>query len=787
VRIVILAFRSVSKRFVARREHTAKLRTGRVGWSLPILLIGVVLALLVAYSLPPFVAIDVGARHDTLYLDGVHDREYTAVAPSRTFAWPTGSDRLLLAEPLNPAFAMLTLTLDSWSPTPDVRQRLVAIYANEQRIDTFGDRGGTREFRTLLPASLIGSRQLLLRVEPLADRDTGAFPTVDAQSATLSGARTYRWTTDRATVTFPALGRGEWRVEVHAAVAHPDGKPVGARLLANGIPLAELPDYGDLRRLSVLVPASVVGDGDLTLTLAANTYNDPRPLGILLEGIAITPTTASQGSALPPWSVLLPALVIALCFYWSLRWLNVHPRSAAGAGLALAALGAWALAAYRFPIGLYLPQLAALMVFSALLTPALDWFSAWLFRRLGVPLAPWLQRALVLTFLAGFWLKGGGIMFPYMRAIDVGWHMDRVRWILEGNLAAMYQPGAFSESVMPVNEWGASRPVIPYSPFYHLFATAFAIFPWPLETSANLFSALLDNSRVFLIAILARKSGLSNRVTLLAALLYAITPFTFLLHSWGNVPTTFGIWWTLVATVVIVAFYERLDRRGPFLLLTAVLLGCMLFYTVMAAFQVWFVVLFALVVLLLSKRVERRPLRALALATGLAIVLSVAIYYGQYIPGMIERTLPYMATVFTRGPQSVGVERPPFSDYLSSYIPHLDYRIWPGDFLYYGIAIPLVFVVPGLMALRRRQLLWAALVAWFGVALLFLLVGYRISMVDKQVFYAFPAVCICWAIYAGRYWRGGRWGRLLVVAIYAFTLAAALDQWVLRIASSPVV
>ena len=84
-------------------------------------------------------------------------------------------------------------------------------------------------------------------------------------------------------------------------------------------------------------------------------------------------------------------------------------------------------------------------------------------------------------------------------------------------------------------------------------------------------------------------------------------------------------------------------------------------------------------------------------ATGLAIVLSILIYYGQYIPSMIERTLPYMVSVFTRGPQSVGVERPPFGQYLLGYIPHLDYHIWPGAYLYYGIVIPLIFAgqIPG--------------------------------------------------------------------------------------------
>jgi hypothetical protein len=67
-----------------------------------------------------------------------------------------------------------------------------------------------------------------------------------------------------------------------------------------------------------------------------------------------------------------------------------------------------------------------------------------------------------------------------------------------------------------------------------------------------------------------------------------------------------------------------------------------------------------------------------------------------------------------------------------------------------------------------------------------MLAGYRISMVDKQIFYMLPAMSVCWAVYADRIWQRGRWGQIVVVAILILTLATALDQWVLRIATSPV-
>jgi hypothetical protein len=748
----------------------------------------VALALLAAYSVRPFIAIDIGTPDDYIYLDGFHAREFTAAKPERSYDWPAGADRLMIRDGLNSAFRMATLTLDPFQPTRAVPRRLMAVYANEQKLTTISDKGGSREFRVLLPKDLDTSNGVALRIEPLADT-TLDVPPVQAMRVMLSDARTYRWSDGQGIIKLPALGRGLWRIELQTVVTHPDGKPVHARVLANGVPIAELPNYNDSRRLTFLLPEQVVGDGDVTLTIASDVYSDPRPLGVLIERVIITPAESSAGArtALPPISALLAGLAITLGMYGTLRWLKspILPALAFAASVLL--VGAWALATYRVPMGLYLPPLALLVLFSVAIVPPIERMLGWGLRKLDLEYEPWLLRALMVAFVVGFWLKGGGMVFPSMRSIDISWHMDRVRWILDGNLAEMYQPGAFSESVMPINEWGPNRPVIPYSPFFHIFATVFALIRWwPMELSANLFSALIDTSRVFLIAILALKSGLSQRASLMAAVMYAVTPFTFLLHSWGNVPTTFGIWWTLLATTVIVALYPKLNRPGPLTLLTLVTLACLLMYTVMAVFYVLFVIAFLVILRIRPAIVDRRPMRAIILATGLACVLSLIIYYGQYIPGMIERTIPYMTSLATQGPKSVGVEREPFSVYLSRYVPHVDYHIWPGDFLYYGVAIPALFAIPGFLALRKNPMIWAMLAAWFSIAVLFLLAGYRISMVDKQLFYAFPAICLCWAIYAERYWRRGRWAKLFVALIYVFTLFSALDLWVIRIIRSPV-
>lgn len=778
-------------RSLVRVDDTTQTRAAQVPWPLLILLLGTLLLMLVAYVWRPTVSVSPGTRYDAPFLDGgnLHDREFRAAEPQHDFTWPTGETTFVIDTDLSPAFEMMTLTVDPWQPQGEFKRRLFSVFANGDEIANFADTGETREFRTLLPAGATASGRLTLRAIPIPDRNTTQVPSLQIEKVSLAAARTYRWTTERSAIQFPALGKGDWQVTLSGIVYHPDDQPVGAKLYANGTLIADLPDYAGVRDLSAIIPASVVGDGDLTLTLEAKPFNDPRPLGVLLERVQLSPIGAtSMQTMLPPLSVLVPALVIVVALYGSLRRVNTAPWLAATVGFALAVVGVWALIAYRFPITFYLRPLAVLMLFSLAMALFVNWFAEWLFAALGLPLSPWLRRALVLTFLVGFWLKAGGLIFPYMRAIDIQWHMDWVRRLLSGQvtLGQLYGTNSpLNELTMPVDEWGADRPVIPYSPFFQLFAVSFSLFPWKLETTANVLSALLDSSRVFLIAMLTLKAGLSNRVAMLAALLYAITPVTFLLHAWGNAPTTFGMWLTMVATAIIVVCWERLHRPWPFGSLVAVTLACMLFYTVMAAFHLLFIMLFALIAWLMRKQLNARPIGPMLLATGVAFGLSVLIYYGQYIVPVLSKTLPYMLNIFSRGPETVGVERPPFGQYLLDFLPHLGYWIWPGRYLYYGLALPLLAVVPGFLMLRGRQPLWAALAAWFTVALLFMLVGYRLSMVDKQLFYILTPICICAAVVADWFWKKGLWARLLVGAIYLGTFASALALWIIRIYRSP--
>jgi hypothetical protein len=395
---------------------------------------------------------------------------------------------------------------------------------------------------------------------------------------------------------------------------------------------------------------------------------------------------------------------------------------------------------------------------------------------------------IIMLVIVSIWLKAGGVFWPFMVPIDISWHMDKVREMLEtGNLAKFYLPGSFSESVMPVTEWGADRPMIPYSPFYHFSSLLYAVFPWPLETSAMIVSIILDVSRIVFIAVIARASGLSQRTSAWAAAIYAVTPMTFLLHSWGNTPTTTGLWWTLVTTTALMFWSTQLRQPRMFWSLVVITSITMLIYTVSAVFHVLFILVFAGIIWLQPAMRGRTPIGDMLRITAAGFAISIVVYYGQYIMPIIERTIPYFINLGLNDSSAIGVERPGFIAYMQGYTTLLQYSFAFNDYLYYGLYIPMLLAVPGFLWLRRFRTLWSFMAAWYLIAILFMFVGMRISMVDKQIFYILPIVSICTAVVLAGWWRRGVSGQIMGVIIMLFTLWSALQLWVFRIQFPPVI
>ncbi len=436
-------------------------RWSAIRWLPPALLaLATILATIAGYSARPAVTIDLGDYYDTPFLPNAGDRdaidtdffarEVGATAPDQAFGWPANQSTLELP---GGRAGIWQATVQAAVGQPDGALDDVALTVNDVRVSIA--RRGPLQFVAVIPADLAAAERLTLRLNPSLVGDPAPPPGL-AGRVLLAPARTYRWSSDRGTISLPGIGRGDWTITLDATIQHPDKRPLGAVIAANGVPITQLPDGGP-RRLTLFVPAALVPDGDLTLTIASNTYKDPRPLGVLLYDLRVAP--AGPGALLPPLDSLLYAIVVALCLYVCLLRMTRWHALAAALAFGVVLLGAWALAAARYPTVFMLPRLAGLAAWSLALLLALERLLPWVFRRAGVPLSGGAQRALLLIFFAGYWIKAGGMLYPYFVGIDVSWHMGKVRQILDGQFALFYGTNSpLNESTMPAAEWGAREP-----------------------------------------------------------------------------------------------------------------------------------------------------------------------------------------------------------------------------------------------------------------------------------------------------------------------------------------
>ena len=585
-------------------------------------------------------------------------------------------------------------------------------------------------------------------------------------------APSYRWTQERSTIVAPGLGRGTWQASVRLGSnePHDELKHTLIDLNGQGIVVAPGPDQ---RHFHLLGASS--GDLQLRIESRVDQYGaDPRLLGVVFFGAELQPTSVSP---LPPVGLLVHTLVALALAFLTLRLIGV-PRALALLGvLAGLVLLAWGLVANRAPLGLYSVRMLALATLGLLLMAALRWAIPRLFRLGGVAVEPAALTTLLLIVYGSYLAKAGGVLWPYFVPIDIPWHMEKTRRVLTGRIGELWRADSpFHQSVMP-DLWGENKPVIPYSPFYHIFSAIWAIFPWALETSASAWSAVLDALRPVMIFFIVRKFGFRDRAAAIAALTYSIIPATFLMHAWGNNPTTNGMWWSLLSITVAVGTWERLrESRAAFIGLTLVLTLNMLFYAVTAVFTT---LLFAGVILGLLVTARRRDAWPLALSVLAAIGLSTGIYYWQFVGPILARTIPKFTGAIQEGGKELGVTPITWPEFLHKYVYLLDI---------YGMYLPLGLGLAGWWLGARawgwRSLFGLLMTTWLIIAIVFWFIGFRVDMVDKQLFWLMPWMGIGTGIAVDRLLERRTVQRWVVplLAIAALYLASdALYLWVHRI------
>lgn len=730
--------------------------------------------------------IDMYQPRSVLRVDDFHAREYAIREPILSLPYTQISGTEAQAVVTTDPSTVRVIEFDVDPKPATIHRRLMALFIDDNRILEVNDRGEQTTYGVIIPPSVKFDETSIIRVVTIPD-DKITPPDFVVEAIRVSDAVVFRWSQAESKLHFHGTAGGWWNLTTYAYANHPDNQPFNATLSVGDQTLGPIPqDIISFRKYMYLVPPSAVINGDMHVSIQSDTWanrkDELRSIGVAVANVTIEPLRT------PWWNIGLStrlALLIGIAIVAGIS-AQLVGVSALGIGSLVAVVLSVVLSINRGYLAEWYPQLLLLMSIGVITIPL--WYNALEWMEGDNPFSLRTKQLLVGLVLVSIWIKGGGILYPIMRPIDIEWHMDKVREILKTwDIAKFYQPGAFSESVMPITEWGEERPMIPYSPFYHLFSLTYAILPWSLEKTATILNAFLDASRIIIIAVMFRRVGMSERVSWLTALGYAIAPVTFLLHAWGNAPTTTGLWWTLVTTAALLIVGRSINDRKVFWSILTLTTVTMLIYTVTAVFHVMFVSILALLLWIMPTNKDKSTIKPILLATYGGLGIATIIYYGQYIPPIIERTIPYFLQISVASPASVGVERPPWGEYLWAYIPTLRYDFIDNPYLYYGIFIPMLMVIPGVFILRKRQPLWAYMAAMFVIALLFMVAGYRISMVDKQIYYILPIVMLCWAVLADRFWRRGIAGQLMISIIVLFTTYSAMYLWMIRIDRAPVV
>lgn len=596
----------------------------------------------------------------------------------------------------------------------------------------------------------------------------------------------YRYATDRSRVLLPGTGARD-SILVITAGPRPDGAAQPVRVVVNGIDLGQFTPAAGLNEFRFPLPASHYSYGSLTVDListpqlVAGKGKNMVPFGPQIAGVRAD--ASGGGLVKPPPLTLLAWLIIAPLAYFLIRRLGLSSPLAAGVALALLAVGAAAVAAQRLDFALFAPRLAFLLALAYLLLIVNDLVVPRLFARGGATIEPPTWRSLQLIALFPLALKLGGVAYPQLVVIDQPWHNLRFEEVLTGRFMEIYRPATGGISELP-GHWGVQGQ-IPYPPFLYLFGLPFYLWPLGKELSINIWSVLLDCARPLLVFYLARRLGANARASLIAAAVMGLTASTYLLHSWGNYPTTVSQWCAFLFLVLLVARFHDLRRPWVFVGLLALLTATMLLYTVTAVFIGMLVVVLLGALLWRGGPNERRQLVPLGALLAGASLLAFLAYYVQFVGPLLTQTLPAFGSSLGEG-DSLGIARDSFGTYAGKYVVRL---------FNYGVIFSLLLAPVGAWRLLRGEhdrLAGPLLAAWFAIPAAFFLIGHRLDMVDKEVWFSVPALAICagvacdaiirgWHDFAAPRWRSLPLAPALVALYLAHLTWGGVTLWLYRI------
>jgi hypothetical protein len=366
---------------------------------------------------------------------------------------------------------------------------------------------------------------------------------------------------------------------------------------------------------------------------------DPRDLGLAFDAINCEPAAGST-----PWpatAILVRGAAAAAMVGISVGLAGLPMLTALGVGGGVALAQSWSLASGGAAHSLTSPPVFLLVLLFGLfcLVPAA--LAAGLLR---TPLSTAARLAVVVS-ACGFYLKLIFLLHPDKDIVDAVFHAHRFDWVLAGR----FYFTQLSTSATP----------FPYAIGLYVFSA-----PWSLLTAdhVTLLRIVVCASEAaagaLLYPLIVRAWG-DRAAGVVAVLLFHLLPLPYAVIGNANLTNVFGQSAALVTMIAAVSWVFEPRWTLPFAGLTA--LASLAFLSHVGTIAILLPTLLILGALFLAAggRALRRTAVCVLTAAGLALLLSVALYYGHfgsvYRPH-IEKARAAMTEMLGTGASPAGME-----------------------------------------------------------------------------------------------------------------------------------
>jgi len=570
---------------------------------------------------------------------------------------------------------------------------------------------------------------------------------------------TFAWTSSDALIRLPGLDRRvPWTLDLRVRGARPSlpDNPY-LTIVVDGTNVERIqttPEFGDVR---VTIPARPDRRGVLIDLKSSETFvpgpSDPRALGVMLDRFVLSP----QGIVLVPDAALEATSLSSAAMGAAIALVGVTAGSAVGGAVLLSA-GIAAVTARGFaPFGTYPSIILRLSFWIAFALAALSLLTEYL----GGPLRNTARFAAIFSASA-LLLKLAVLLHPNMPVGDAMFHAHRFESVLAGRFYfTSIAPGGYS---------------FPYPPGLYVFAAAFSSLVRRGVADMALLRIVTTATDcafgVLIYWVVARNWG--NRLAAAVAIAtYHLTPLDFGVLTTGNLTNAFAQSVAIGALAVMAAPALSIHVAQLTLVLTVVLAVAFMSHTGTVAILFVASACTSALFFVRGGRALRSAAWAIALATIVAAVISVVVYYGWFID-------TYRAEFARIGRETAAAAPDVGGRTIGDRLRLVPYELG----IYIGAPV-LLFAFLGAVGLARRQSsdrLTLTLAGWALSCFAFLVLGILTPIDMRYYLAALPVVAIAagvgaaWAWYDGWPLYRGAW-RLAAAVFLAGTISTGFHYW----------